>query len=903
MARGLDLRFHQRARGVEARSGAPGVDLPREAVLRGDVAGRSERHQNPAAGDEPLQLEDTRDSHPAGDVLGRAVVAQEPVAIRFRVGSRTVARLDVEHQALGGSALVRNQDDVVVRSQIALPDPLLEDQVEGNLELVERVADPAHLLGVAPGAVHRQPGQIDRVGLDVRRFVERGGGQAQLDDPLLEARGAVGAVSGLDDEGPGREFHAARLEAFLGRVDRRGAEPVAQSRQVIRAVVGDGVAEARVAVPGCRAGDPGQLDGLDRRVQNRRVLDGDHFGPQHQSHRPAGVVVGPQAVVGELLVAQQDLREPEVRLAALDDVGTGRVGVVAERQRPVRAPDLDALDAQQVDEGRHPRHVALTARNDEAVRRVALAVQHRVSRLAVVVPEDDLGVRGRELQRGEGGGLAVVGVVAHRPFDLLVGGRWPVPLAAGAGLLGSVVLGLQMARHRRRTTVAERFVEADQSIVVRGHERQVAWRPHVDEAVGPDAGHAVAGQLGHLEVREPRQLAVDDGVEQRVLRWLSAERVEERDRLVQVVHHRRMPLQVPVEHVPHAPLRIVDVPVVVVEDVLAPVRRAADSVAVVGDVDQVPVVPVDVAVAAVRLGGRNQGHDQLVADPVEERSFLDGEPIGELHQHLRRAGLAAVQAGHEEIDRLGFRDDDLCFRFGESAGVGEPGEVAAIPFEVRERRFVRDRHDDHLAILVGPADRADRDARGGSGQRPVVLQHLRVVGQLARRAGVVAEDVLRRRDAIRDRQVIDQRAEELGPRGPLLDAGREVGIQRLSAGGLGNCRGGDQGERGGDGSEPLHGVRLPGPEMVSVAVRCSGSLEPHPAHVTAGAAGGSVVRCGDQHAADCRAGRGWAFSQILHRVCCYKATRVGLSSLHRAERAPQPISHAAARSLVSDCRV
>ena len=351
------------------------------------------------------------------------------------------------------------------------------------------------------------------------------------------------------------------------------------------------------------------------------------------------------------------------------------MGIVAEDEVVSRAADLDALDAQQVDEGRDPRHVALSGRDDEAVRRVGPAVLHRVPRLAVEVLQDDGGVRRGELERREGGGLAVVGVVPHRPLDLFVGGRRPVPLAARARLPGGVVLGLQAALHGRRAAVAERLVEPDQSVVVRRHEREIAWRPHVDEAVRPHPGHAVAGQPGHLEVREPRQLAVDDGVEQGVLRRLAAERVEEGHRLVQVVHDGGMPLQVPIEHVPHAPLRVVDVAVVVVEDVLPPVRRSADAVVLVGDVDQVPVVPVDVAVAPVGLGGGNHGHDDVPADAVVERPLLDREPVGQLHQHFGRSRLAAVQAGHQDVDRLGPGDDRPRLGLAQPAGVREPGEV------------------------------------------------------------------------------------------------------------------------------------------------------------------------------------------------------------------------------------
>jgi hypothetical protein len=60
---------------------------------------------------------------------------------------------------------------------------------------------------------------------------------------------------------------------------------------------------------------------------------------------------------------------------------------------------------------------------------------------------------------------------------------------------------------------------------------------------------------------------------------------------------------------------VVDVAVVVVEDVLAPVRRAAVVLAsVVRLVDLVGVVPVDVAVASVEVGRGRDADDQVVAD-------------------------------------------------------------------------------------------------------------------------------------------------------------------------------------------------------------------------------------------------------------------------------------------------
>ena len=72
---------------------------------------------------------------------------------------------------------------------------------------------------------------------------------------------------------------------------------------------------------------PGDLELLDRlRLDVEDGLVGDllHVGVAHQAHRPAGVVVGGEAAVGEVLLFEQDLGEAAVGLIALDDQRAGR---------------------------------------------------------------------------------------------------------------------------------------------------------------------------------------------------------------------------------------------------------------------------------------------------------------------------------------------------------------------------------------------------------------------------------------------------------------------------------------------------------------------------------------------------------------------------------------------------
>ena len=84
---------------------------------------------------------------------------------------------------------MRHHDDVVLRSQVGAGlHVILVDQVERNLPAIEREADPADLLGVRPGRVHRDARQIDVDGLDRRAPTASGrGDQTERLDLLAHA--------------------------------------------------------------------------------------------------------------------------------------------------------------------------------------------------------------------------------------------------------------------------------------------------------------------------------------------------------------------------------------------------------------------------------------------------------------------------------------------------------------------------------------------------------------------------------------------------------------------------------------------------------------------------------------------------------------------------------------------
>ena len=91
-------------------------------------------------------------AHASGDVIGGAVIAEEFELVGFGVGERDFALGDVGDEGLCVASLIGDEDEIVVRVEIALEDALFEDEVVGDFVLVEGVANPAYVLRSAPGA-------------------------------------------------------------------------------------------------------------------------------------------------------------------------------------------------------------------------------------------------------------------------------------------------------------------------------------------------------------------------------------------------------------------------------------------------------------------------------------------------------------------------------------------------------------------------------------------------------------------------------------------------------------------------------------------------------------------------------------------------------------------------------
>ena len=91
--------------------------------------------------------------------------------------------------------------------------------------------------------------------------------------------------------------------------------------------------------------------------------------------------------------------------------------------------------------------------------------------------------------------------------------------------------------------------------------------------------------------------------------------------------------------------------------------------------------------------------------------------------------------------RFGIGQQRLHLRLGESTGIGNAREVFPIVVESLHVGLGRDPHHDQFAPFIGAANSFDFHARGGCGQRPIVLQLIGVIRELPRGPDVIAQHV------------------------------------------------------------------------------------------------------------------------------------------------------------------
>ena len=610
----------------------------------------------------------------------------------------------------------------------------------------------------------RHAGRTRRVRLDVRYGPQRVHGDAEL----LRRPVEIGLRDAANDERPARELLPASLERLLGALEIRLRQAIAQRHdRVVRVMVDR---EHRTGAHNAALGANLAGHALHRRVQNLRIGHTDGLRVEPFRERPARVVVRVllRVVRAPVLVVEQRVRDARVRLVHSDDVRAGRErsrrgrrasacgircgtrrGAVGpgsprrrtcrgargnrHRERRCRTRDLDGLLLHDAQELRLCAGTPIVGREHVRGRALGARLRHRPLALLIEVLEELPPVVREIAQRDEQPCLLVVVVVPERPPDL--GQRRILSIPRPRRLLRG-----QGSLHRLgRTAVAERLVEAADAVVRRRDEHQVPRRPRVERAVREHAGHAEPRHLLHVVPADQLPLVGQQRVDPRVVRAV-ADRVvvEVRHRLMQVVQHLRLPVDVGVEDIlrqlerhPHR------VAVVVVRDVLAPVEEWRRGLA---RPLHAPVEEIHDAVASVDLDDGGDERDEVVADVPDVLALVDGEAVGELHQRRRRACFRGVDRPGDVVHRRRVGRDLLghLVIHVDRAWIRELRELGLVLVEPRQQRLGGDGDGDHLAPLFRLADRVDLHARARLLEHAHVVVDLLRVRQLGRRAGNVA---------------------------------------------------------------------------------------------------------------------------------------------------------------------
>src|SRR5208283_963201 len=161
---------------------------------------------------------------------------------------------------------------------------------------------------------------------------------------------------------------------------------------------------------------------------------------------------------------------------------------------------------------------------------------------------------------------------------------------------------------------------------------------------------------------------------------------------------------------------LVSVAIDVYENVFSPIGRsfAREGGAIVFALE-VAIEPLDLFVAAVRIGDRVDKDDEIFADAANHRLIGNGEAIGEFEDGFSGTSFVGMEGSIEIVD--GARGGDEFFGGGGIgfAGVGEGGGGGFELIEAGNSLFIGDGYEEDFAAFFGFADGEDADAGRGCG--------------------------------------------------------------------------------------------------------------------------------------------------------------------------------------------
>ncbi len=179
------------------------------------------------------------------------------------------------------------------------------------------------------------------------------------------------------------------------------------------------------------------------------------------------------------------------------------------------------------------------------------------------------------------------------------------------------------------------------------------------------------------------------------------------------------------------------VAIIVVLHILAPVHQRRPLLASLLTV----VIGVHLFFASVHFEHRGDEGDHVVADLLDERRLLNDQPISQLNQHFRAAGLGRMDAAVGPVEGLADPDQVARLFIGDLARIPQPGQNVLVLIQVLNRGLVGDRQNHLVAPFLGLPDLPEPGARRGLSQRFVVAVDVLGVGQLARFAGNAAQEL------------------------------------------------------------------------------------------------------------------------------------------------------------------
>ncbi len=311
-------------------------------------------------------------------------------------------------------------------------------------------------------------------------------------------------------------------------------------------------------------------------------------------------------------------------------------------------------------------------------------------------------------------------------------------------------------------------------------EHQVARTPRIKIAVREHSRHAEILHLGHVVPAQHRPLIRQHRINPRVIRSIAHRIViEERHRLVQVMQHLRMEIDIRVQNIVGQVQRHRHgVAIVIVRYVMSPIQQPRPLLT---RMRLVPLVNVHHAVAPIHLDHRRNQHHHVLPYVLDVRRIIHCQPIRQLHQRSRRTRLRRVDRARDVVHRERLRHQRLRLRIvhADRARIRQLRQSRIIFFHLLDERNIADRRRNHLAAFFRLADTEHLHPRRTRSQQAKVLVDILGIRQHVRRPSNIAQHLRGRRHRRRSRQIIRKTRVEVRLGRIFLDRRRIRLVNRL----------------------------------------------------------------------------------------------------------------------------